>query len=149
MKLEKVMYFTRKEDEFVNTLVAIGTRRSVAKVLIFLANIPEASSRDIERGADLRLSEVSIALRYLGERSWISYRESKPEKKGCRSKYTGCPNHSMKLSIVSKKRKGRRQPISSPLFRNYRTISMMSERSCISPCHAPAPCQFLLFHQVR
>ena len=50
----KVLYFTEKEEEFTNLLITVGLPRIVAKVLVFLANTREASSRDIERGADLR-----------------------------------------------------------------------------------------------
>jgi predicted transcriptional regulator len=51
-------------------------------VLVFLANTPEATSRAIERGTDLRQPEVSIAMRYLMEHAWITSRESKAESKG-------------------------------------------------------------------
>jgi predicted transcriptional regulator len=51
-------------------------------VLVFLAHTPEASSREIERGTDLRQPEVSIAMRYLAEQNWISSRDSKAENKG-------------------------------------------------------------------
>ena len=82
MRQENVMYFTEKEEEFVNLLIEIGTKRNVAKVLVFLANTPEATSRSIERGTDLRQPEVSIAMRYLMEQGWIKSRESKAESKG-------------------------------------------------------------------
>jgi predicted transcriptional regulator len=76
------MYFTDKEEAFANLLIEIGTKRNVAKVLVFLANTPEATSRAIERGTDLRQPEVSIAMRYLMEQNWISSRESKSDSKG-------------------------------------------------------------------
>jgi predicted transcriptional regulator len=49
---------------------------------VFLANTPEATSRAIERGTDLRQPEVSIAMRYLMEQGWIKSRDSKAESKG-------------------------------------------------------------------
>jgi len=82
MNTEKVMYFTEKEEEFVNLLIGIGTKRNVAKVLVFLANIPEVTSREIERGTDLRQPEVSLAMKDLMEKGWIRSRESKAETKG-------------------------------------------------------------------
>jgi len=78
----KVQYFTEKEEAFVNLLIGIGIPRTVSKVLVFLANTPEATSRDIERGADLRQPEVSIALQYLKERNWITSRLEKTESIG-------------------------------------------------------------------
>jgi predicted transcriptional regulator len=82
MKTENVTYFTEKEEQFVNLLIEIGTKRNVAKVLVFLSNIPGATSREIERGTDLRQPEVSIAMMYLMEQGWISSKESKAESKG-------------------------------------------------------------------
>jgi predicted transcriptional regulator len=54
----------------------------VAKVLVFLANAPEATSRDIERGADLRQPEVSSAMQYLKERDWIACRRVRVDSIG-------------------------------------------------------------------
>src|SRR5208283_931043 len=82
MRTENVVYFTEKEEEFANLLIEIGTKKNVAKVLVFLANIPEATSREIERGIDLRQPEVSIAMHYLMDQGWITSRESKAESKG-------------------------------------------------------------------
>jgi len=82
VRTEKVMYFTEKEEELVKLLIEIGTTKNVAKILVFLVNIPEATSHAIERGTDLRQPEVSIAMHYLMEQGWISSRESKAESKG-------------------------------------------------------------------
>ncbi|MCX6686678.1 MAG: ArsR family transcriptional regulator [Methanoregula sp.] len=82
MRQENVMFFTEKEEEFANLLIEIGTKRNVAKVLVFLANTPEATSRAIERGTDLRQPEVSIAMKFLMDQGWIKNRESPSEKKG-------------------------------------------------------------------
>jgi len=82
MRTENVMYFTEKEEEFASLLIDIGIKKNVAKVLVFLANIPEATSRAIERGTDLRQPEVSLAMHYLMDLGWISSRESKAENKG-------------------------------------------------------------------
>jgi predicted transcriptional regulator len=78
----KVLFFTDNEEEFTHLLIVIGIPRTVAKVLVFLANVPEATSRDIERGADLRQPEVSIAMQYLKERDWIACRRVKVETIG-------------------------------------------------------------------
>ena len=83
MRQESVQYFTEKEEEFANLLIEIGTKKNVAKVLVFLANTPEATSRAIERGTDMRQPEVSIAMKYLIDQGWIKSCESRPsENKG-------------------------------------------------------------------
>jgi predicted transcriptional regulator len=82
MKTAEVVYFTEKEEEFADLLIEIGMKKKIAKVLVFLANVPEATSRAIERGTDLRQPEVSAAMRYLMEQGWITSREIKAENKG-------------------------------------------------------------------
>ncbi|MGB8220544.1 MAG: MarR family transcriptional regulator [Methanoregula sp.] len=78
----KVQYFTEKEDELTRILIGIGVPRTVSKVLVFLGNTPEATSRDIERGADLRQPEVSIAMQYLREQGWITSRLERSDSIG-------------------------------------------------------------------
>ncbi len=82
MKAKSVLYFTQKEEEFANLLMKIGIKKNVARVLVYLANAPEATSRDIERGTDLRQPEVSIAMASLIEQKWVESREKKAENKG-------------------------------------------------------------------
>jgi len=82
MKSKNVLYFTQREEEFADLLTKIGTKRNVSKVLVYLANTPEATSRDIERGTDLRQPEVSIAMATMMEQKWVESRENKAENKG-------------------------------------------------------------------
>lgn len=77
-----IQLYTENEEEFANLLVRIGIRKSVAKALMFLAKVPEATARDIELGADLRQPEVSVAMKYLSDKGWVDCREAPPEKKG-------------------------------------------------------------------
>ncbi|MFA5332663.1 MAG: ArsR family transcriptional regulator [Methanoregula sp.] len=81
MRTESVQYFTDKEEAFVNLLIEIGTKKNVAKMIVFLANVPEATSMDLERGTDLRQPEVSIAMKYLADQGWIKEREKTSESK--------------------------------------------------------------------
>lgn len=82
MKQEIVQYFTEKEEGFVNLLIEIGTKKNVAKVLVFFTSTPQATSKAIERGTDMRQPEVSIAMKYLMDQGWIRSRESSGECKG-------------------------------------------------------------------
>lgn len=82
MKQQDILIFTDREEEFVNLLIKIGTKKTIAEMLVYLANTPEATSRNIERGTDLRQSEVSMGIRYLNERGWITCREIPSEKDG-------------------------------------------------------------------
>ncbi|MEN6395685.1 MAG: MarR family transcriptional regulator [Methanoregula sp.] len=82
MRTESVVYFTEREEELVNLLKNGGMNTYVARLLIFLDKVPEATTHEIERGTDLRQSQVSNSTQYLVDLGWISYRESKSPNKG-------------------------------------------------------------------
>ena len=84
MKESFVMRFDEKDIEVVETLKSLGVPRKVSNMIAYLANGTEATSREIERGSDLRQPEVSIALRTLRKNNWI-------EEKMGRSDDTGRP----------------------------------------------------------
>lgn len=74
--------FDQDEEVMANLLGNIGLKRNLAKALVYLANVNESVSRNIELGAGLRQPEVSIAMRELRERGWIEEWEQKKEGKG-------------------------------------------------------------------
>ena len=82
MREETVQYFSEKEEEFARLLIDIGTKRNVAKVLVYLINTKEATSRAIERGIDLRQPEVSLAIKYMAGQGWVTSDEIPSAKKG-------------------------------------------------------------------
>jgi predicted transcriptional regulator len=82
MKESTVKILDDKDMEFVETLRSLDVPRNVATLITFLANVDEASSREIEMGSDLRQPEVSIAMRTLRENNWIEEKEIKREGKG-------------------------------------------------------------------
>ena len=82
MGQENVMYLAEKEEELVNLLFKIGIKRNVAKVRVFLAKTPTATSRVIDRGTDLRHFEVATVMQYLKKQGWIKNRENKAKSKG-------------------------------------------------------------------
>ncbi len=51
-------------------------------MLVYLAKTPEATSREIERGIDMRQPEVSTAIKYLDTKGEIKNRKVAPSKKG-------------------------------------------------------------------
>jgi predicted transcriptional regulator len=82
-----IQLFTEKEEEFLGLLIKIGTQKNIAKLLVFLANTREATTREIEHGTDLRQPEVSVAVKSLARLGWIkswevpSERRARPNKK--------------------------------------------------------------------
>jgi predicted transcriptional regulator len=70
------------EEEIIDILGKIGLKRNEARVLaIFLRGI-DLTSREIERMADLRQPEVSIAITALTRRNWICTATLITENKG-------------------------------------------------------------------
>lgn len=70
------------EERMVNLLSEAGLNRNIAKVVVFLAKVGEAVSRDIERAANLRQPEVSLAMKELKDLDWVKERELKKKGKG-------------------------------------------------------------------
>lgn len=79
---KSIQVFTENEAEFVNLLVRVGTPKTVAKTLVCLSKMQKATIRNIELEADLRQSEVSVALKYLARKGWVTFRQARPEMKG-------------------------------------------------------------------
>ena len=71
-----------KDWEFVNGLQSLGINRNAAKLITYLKDVDESSSRDIEITTDLRQPDVSIALRTLRSMGWLSERDAKGSGKG-------------------------------------------------------------------
>ena len=67
---------------FAEGLRSLGVSRNVASLITYLKDVNEASSRDIEKVTGLRQPEVSIAMRTMRERGWISETEIKGIGKG-------------------------------------------------------------------
>jgi predicted transcriptional regulator len=82
MKESFVMRFDEKDIEVVETLKSLGVPRKVSNMIAYLAAGNEATSREIERGSDLRQPEVSIALRTLRKNNWVEERMSKSDGTG-------------------------------------------------------------------
>ncbi len=79
-------------EKLVELLSEAGLNKNIARVVVYLSKVGEAVSREIEREANLRQPEVSLAMKELKKMGWIKEREIK--KKG-----KGRPLKSYKLSL--------------------------------------------------
>lgn len=82
MKTLEIYQFDEKDNEIADALISLGMSRNVAMALSYLQNTNAARSVDLERVARLRQPEVSIAMKQLKERGWISERDEKKPGKG-------------------------------------------------------------------
>ena len=71
-----------KDQEFIEALRSLKVPRGVAALITYLANVSEATSREIEMGTNLRQPEVSIAMRTMRNNNWVEEREVKADGKG-------------------------------------------------------------------
>ena len=60
----------------------LGVQKNLAKTLMYISRVDYCRSADIERGANLRQPEVSVAMQQLTDLGWISKTNKKKEGKG-------------------------------------------------------------------
>jgi predicted transcriptional regulator len=73
----------KKMAETLEALSSAGMPKGIARTLAFLTTAPDwATSKDIEKGTNLRQPEVSIAVRDLFSRGWVARDTLKRESKG-------------------------------------------------------------------
>ncbi|MDK2825745.1 Predicted transcriptional regulator [Methanolobus vulcani] len=77
MREKKPSGMSEKEYEIVELLRKLDINRPVALTLACLSSGDEITSREIEKNSSLRQPEVSIAMRYLKDNSWVDIREEK------------------------------------------------------------------------
>ncbi len=74
--------FTKEDEKLAEVLQRAGLPRNVARTLVYMKSRDEVKSIEIEKNTDLRQPEVSIAMKYLREKGWITKRDIKKEGKG-------------------------------------------------------------------
>ncbi len=71
-----------QDKKIVNVFTDLGMPKNLAKTLIYISHVDECRSSDIERGANLRQPEVSVAMQELSKKGWVSRSNKKKEGKG-------------------------------------------------------------------
>ncbi len=82
MKKYVVRSLDETDIEFAEILRGLGMSRNVARLIVYLANVNTASSKDIEIGTSLRQPEVSISMRTLRNKNWIKEEHIKKSHRG-------------------------------------------------------------------
>ncbi len=73
---------TKQDEKVVKIFQDLGMPRNLAKTLIYISQVEECRSSEIERNAKLRQPEVSVAMQELHEKGWITKRDLKKKGKG-------------------------------------------------------------------
>ena len=82
MKDYEVKVLDENDHIFIETLRNLGMSRNVATTMAYLMNVDEASPREIEISTGLRQPEISLAMRLMCDKSWVSMRSEKKSGKG-------------------------------------------------------------------
>lgn len=82
MKDSEVKMLDENDHIFIKALSNLGMSRNTATTMAYLMNVEEASSREIEISTGLRQPEVSIVMRLMCNKSWVSMRSEKKPGKG-------------------------------------------------------------------
>lgn len=93
MRREAQLVLDERDEEVVDHLVELGVGRNPAKVLVYLFQVEEAVSRQLEQGAGMRQPEVSVAVRRLRREGWV-------EKRDVRTEGKGRPMHCYRLAVA-------------------------------------------------
>ena len=73
---------TSRDRKIIDVFANLGMPRNLAKTIMYISQVDECRSTDIEQGADLRQPEVSVAMQELRRRGWVSRSNHKKEGKG-------------------------------------------------------------------
>jgi predicted transcriptional regulator len=82
MSQDKIYKFNPQDEKIIKVFTDLGMPRNLAKTLMYISQVDECRSAEIEHGANLRQPEVSVAMQQLQKRGWISKRDRKKKGKG-------------------------------------------------------------------
>ena len=82
MKRKRSYVLDETDDKVVQIFTDLGMPKNLAKTLLYISQVDECRSADVERGANLRQPEVSVAMQELRKRGWATKRDLKKKGKG-------------------------------------------------------------------
>jgi predicted transcriptional regulator len=82
MTQNKSYRLSSQDEKVIKIFTGLGMPRNLAKTLMYISNVEECRSAEIERSASLRQPEVSLAMQELQKKGWITKRDLKKKGKG-------------------------------------------------------------------
>ena len=82
MAQERLYRLNSQDEKIIKVFTELGMPRNLAKTLMYISQVQECRSADIEHGANLRQPEVSVAMQQLQTKGWIKKRDLKKKGKG-------------------------------------------------------------------
>jgi len=121
----KISYvLDEKDNEAVQLFTNLGMPRNLAKTLMYISQVDECRSIDVEQGADLRQPELCVSMQEIRRRGWV-------EKRNMKKKGKGRPVHIYKLikpmdTIMKSFEKEKIQEIET-IEKNLQSLKELSE----------------------
>ena len=82
MKRKNSLVFDKKDDKAVQIFRELGMPKNLAKTLMYISQVDECRSAEVEQAADLRQPEVCVAMQELRRRGWVKKRDLNKKGKG-------------------------------------------------------------------
>lgn len=82
IKGKNLFVLDEKDDKAVQLFADLGMPKNLAKTLLYVCQVNECRSADIEQAANLRQPEVSIAMQELRKRGWVKKQNLNKKGKG-------------------------------------------------------------------
>ena len=82
MKRKNSLVLDENDNKAVQLFAELGMQKNLAKTLMYISQVDECRSADVEQAADLRQPEVCIAMQELHRRGWVKKRDLKGKGKG-------------------------------------------------------------------
>lgn len=82
MKQKRSFVLDKQDDKAVKLFAELGMPKNLAKTLMYISQVEECRSGEVEQGADLRQPEVSVAMQEMRRRGWAKKRDLKKKGKG-------------------------------------------------------------------
>ena len=74
--------FNSQDEKIIKVFINLGMPKNLAKTLLYISQVNECRSAEIEHGANLRQPEVNVAMHELQRKGWIKKRNLKKKGKG-------------------------------------------------------------------
>ena len=98
--------------------------RNLAKTLMYICQVEECRSTDVELGADLRQPEVSVAMQELRKRGWVDKKDLKKKGKGRPTHvYTSTTNLNMIIDTLEEEKLSEIESVKTNIAELRDTIS--------------------------
>ena len=82
MEQKKVYRLDKDDNTVIRLFISLGMLTNVAKTLIYISQVGECRSSDIEHGANMYQPDVSEAMQELRKRGWVKRQNFKKKGKG-------------------------------------------------------------------